>query len=1211
MRKAFLFLLLCWTVSSVAQVRTFDYRGDTQRQPTTLSVTFTADKYQIVQDKSGLDQVVMENYGFVTQPRDPMLPMKVFEVLVPPNIDWTTIRLQTTIEASEPLPGKHKIKPVPVPRPIEPVPPPPQEPSVEPERNLAVYGANAIFPKTPVTSISQSQMRKWRFVRLAFVPIQYNPVDGTLVLIKSVRVQLDLSRIGTRVFRSDPLLRDRVLDPQAEKRFVNFQQAKPWYAPTAEGPLPVTGNDYVIITTNAIQAGSTALADFINHKQTEGHSVRVVTETDYGALTGQAPNGTAEKIRQWLIDNYASMGIEWVLLVGNPDPGVGDVPMKMMWPRVGATSFTQWKESPTDYFYSDLTGNWDLDGDGVYGEGENSHPDSGAGGVDFTPEVYVGRLPVYNADYASLDQVLNKIIAYESASTIPHWRRHTLFGMAYLWDPCSDWQLGESIISDYADKLGFHHYRHYEENTTASPEASPVLGHPPAYPPHPPDVSPTAPDNMLKEWANNNANDGYGVVVWSTHGWSGGAQGLMTSPSCSQLNDQEPSFVFHGSCLNGEPEDSNNLGYSLLKQGAIATVSASRVSWSYCFGPPANFHSAQNCNLSYFYNRRLMNGEPVGRALYDTKAAADAGADWMNKFDFNLYGDPTTALLAPYRVADVDLVPVLDHSGSMAMSAAASQTSTKIDVLKDATNQLVDMMDASGANQLGLVQFTTTADTLINLAPFTATSRASAHTKINTINPTNLTSIGDGLQHAMTEFTSHAAAGHRRVMLLVTDGLENTAPMIAAIRPSIIANGVTVFPLGLGYSYGVDEARLIDLANATGGDYRITDDELIFRKYFIEILGSATDWSVVTDPLFTLAGGQSDSVPVTVTPGDTAVLFTVYWGGYDNAVKLLLQAPDGQVYDYTSPAYVGAKRYAIYRIDLDKVPDSQRTGRWLMKFTADQAALGANTVRVSASALAKTNARISAGLDKPVILTGDSSHLRVRLTHDGHAISGATITAYYDRPTVGFGNVMHDHAGPIPTITRGPRDARSPVQLKVAHLRETLGKQFMPRTAGTLTLYDDGTHGDAKANDGIYTGTFADTKIPGTYVFRFVASDIRVGDVTTSREWAKYLHVIPGSDPHSSDLQTRLAGRSRAGSRYSVRVIPRDRFGNYLGPGHKVTVAISAARELAPREVELKDNLDGSYSGEAMLARPQLVREAKLNVSIDGRNFMSTNLDAQ
>jgi hypothetical protein len=130
--------------------------------------------------------------------------------------------------------------------------------------------------------------------------------------------------------------------------------------------------DYVIITTNDIEANSQELQFFIKMKENAGHSVKVVTEDDFGGLTGQYPNDRADKIRKWLQDNYVSLGIDYVLLIGDPDPdsfkesedSVGDIPMKMCYPRF----FRVGDGAPTDLYYSDLDSNWDLDGDGYYHE---------------------------------------------------------------------------------------------------------------------------------------------------------------------------------------------------------------------------------------------------------------------------------------------------------------------------------------------------------------------------------------------------------------------------------------------------------------------------------------------------------------------------------------------------------------------------------------------------------------------------------------------------------------------------------------------------------------------------------------------------------------------------------------------------------------------------------------------------------------------------
>ncbi|EMR75033.1 PA14 domain-containing protein [Thermoplasmatales archaeon SCGC AB-540-F20] len=131
--------------------------------------------------------------------------------------------------------------------------------------------------------------------------------------------------------------------------------------------------DYVIITTNDIVDNSEELEHFIHMKEINGYSVMVVTESDFEGLTGQYPDDRADKIRQWLIDNYVDLGIDYVLFIGDPDPDdpqdpsdhVGDIPMKMCL----TTTFTPNNPGiPTDLYFGDLDSNWDIDGDGKYCE---------------------------------------------------------------------------------------------------------------------------------------------------------------------------------------------------------------------------------------------------------------------------------------------------------------------------------------------------------------------------------------------------------------------------------------------------------------------------------------------------------------------------------------------------------------------------------------------------------------------------------------------------------------------------------------------------------------------------------------------------------------------------------------------------------------------------------------------------------------------------
>ena len=117
---------------------------------------------------------------------------------------------------------------------------------------------------------------------------------------------------------------------------MNASQAIAWYNAAAQAAAPAAAQaaasapaNYVIITTSATVAGSQELSQFVSVKELLGSSVRVVTESEWGGGTGDV---AAEHIRARLQANYAALGIQYVLLVGDPNPATGDVPMKETWP---------------------------------------------------------------------------------------------------------------------------------------------------------------------------------------------------------------------------------------------------------------------------------------------------------------------------------------------------------------------------------------------------------------------------------------------------------------------------------------------------------------------------------------------------------------------------------------------------------------------------------------------------------------------------------------------------------------------------------------------------------------------------------------------------------------------------------------------------------------------------------------------------------------
>ncbi|MBC8460441.1 MAG: hypothetical protein H8D67_20855, partial [Deltaproteobacteria bacterium] len=490
---------------------------------------------------------------------------------------------------------------------------------------------------------------KWRIVNIKYNPFQYNPVTKDLRYVPEVTLSIRYSKPRWRITSSLELT-DKVMDKKAKEVLINYEEAEEWY--TSGKVISSTSQsqtyNYVVITTNHIDTNSTKLTDFITYLAGKGYSPLVITEDDYGSLEGQSPNGTAEKIREWLKNNYMTYSIEYVLLIGNPDPA-GDVPMKMCWPRYDESSY---REAPTDYFYADLTGNWDLDGDGYFGE----YPDDqGIGGVDFANEIYVGRIPVYSG-VSDLDSVLSKTITYGNANNIS-WRSNALLPMSFSDSSTDGAYLGEAMKSDYLSPSDYSSWTLYMQGSLCLEADSSFISDEELL------------DGVVKtNWMNNP----YGMVWWWGHGnttkaylgYNGCGWGtIMISSDAQSLNDNYPSFVYQCSCSNGYPEVSNNLGTALLYNGAIATVSASRISWyavtSWFTGLK---YYCDNASIGYYYGQELVsNDKRAAVALYDIKSDMGinggwwGGESWMNLFDFNLYGNPETSLSDKHTVFIPDM----------------------------------------------------------------------------------------------------------------------------------------------------------------------------------------------------------------------------------------------------------------------------------------------------------------------------------------------------------------------------------------------------------------------------------------------------------------------------------------------------------------------------------------------------------------------------
>jgi len=545
------------------------------------------------------------------QPGAPALPLQVATFLLPPDADPASVEVFVESPVFHELPGEWDVAPA----------PPDRTSAGEGTaggRDAKVYDRDAMYPGDCLGRVAADSMRQWRLVHVEVMPYQYNPVQRKLYRLGECEMVITFDRRELpSASAGGPGVSSRAAGRYVDRAAVNFADMAGLYSAAQDSPADL--GRYVIITTSSIQSASTKLSAFAASKEAQGYTVQVATGSTWGGGTGDT---AAENIRDWLAANYASLNIQCVLLVGNPNPGSGDVPMKMCY----AHSTPSYEQSPTDFYYAELTGNWDLDSDGRYGE---YNGDYGPGGASRDWEVIVGRIPYYGS-ITDLDDILDKIMTYQAASTADAaWRKMALLPMKPSDASTPGYHLGEAIKDDFVVPKGdWGYHRVYDEDYGLTPA---------------PEVTPCTKPNVRDAWNAEHP----GATFWWTHGSATSASDVMDTTYAATLNDTYPTFTFQCSCNNGYPENTGNLGYTLLKNGAVSTVSASRVSW-YSPGQTSYSGSSTNAGMTYEYARRLISSEmEAGEALMEVKQIVTPMATqtrWMNCLVFNLYGDPAVGV---------------------------------------------------------------------------------------------------------------------------------------------------------------------------------------------------------------------------------------------------------------------------------------------------------------------------------------------------------------------------------------------------------------------------------------------------------------------------------------------------------------------------------------------------------------------------------------
>ena len=185
------------------------------------------------------------------------------------------------------------------------------------------------------------------------------------------------------------------------------------FAPTAE---PADAYDYLILSSADLIAytGAGSLTDLTANLASRGLKARVF-DVAKAATTGK---DLQDKIRNFIRGEYEKSGIRYVLLAADGDEsGAGSViPARRFFQKINSYDghwHTIQNNIPCDLYYSCLDGDFDGNGNGVWGETTDG---KNGGDVDLLAEVVIGRMPMKTT--TELKNFVTKTIAY-AANTGP------------------------------------------------------------------------------------------------------------------------------------------------------------------------------------------------------------------------------------------------------------------------------------------------------------------------------------------------------------------------------------------------------------------------------------------------------------------------------------------------------------------------------------------------------------------------------------------------------------------------------------------------------------------------------------------------------------------------------------------------------------------------------------------------------------------------
>lgn len=287
------------------------------------------------------------------------------------------------------------------------------EPKVFIEPLESIYASDSYYPEQQA-NVAHTGYFDYvnRIASITVCPFKYEPKKNLLLFYSSFDLYVTFKPQTQSRSRQTQIRRQRSEEQQNEyDRILNTLVDNPQALKqnTVEPVIPAAkaattlpkelSYEYVVVTSAAL---APAFERFVAWKRRKGLNIGIVT-MDYirSHYSGDLISGIyddAGKLRQFLFDAYKN-NLVYALLGGD----INNVPIRIGDGSNNSVSLVN--KIPTDLYFSDFNGNWNVDGDNCYGERTQDAP-------DYFAEIFIGRVLCSTSEH--IENWTEKLIRYEN-----------------------------------------------------------------------------------------------------------------------------------------------------------------------------------------------------------------------------------------------------------------------------------------------------------------------------------------------------------------------------------------------------------------------------------------------------------------------------------------------------------------------------------------------------------------------------------------------------------------------------------------------------------------------------------------------------------------------------------------------------------------------------------------------------------------------------